>query len=63
MFDDGMKAWQIQINSKFLEEGGIKKIKELLPKFFNGEEILINSDLIKPLRENCNFAKANSKFR
>ena len=57
--DDGMKAWQIQVNSKFLEKDGIEKIKELLPKFFNGEKISTDNDLIKPLYKNCNFDKDN----
>ena len=57
--DDGMKAWQVQINSKFLQDDGIEMIKELLPKFFENEKIILDNKLIKPLRAGCNFDKDN----
>lgn len=55
--ENGMKAWQVQINSKYLKQDGVEKLKELLPKFFLGEKISPNEKLIKPLHANCNFAK------
>lgn len=55
--ENGMKAWQVQINSKYLNQDGIKKLKELLPKFFIGEKISPDEKLIKPLHATCNFAK------
>jgi len=58
--DDGMKAWQVQINSKFLKQEGIDKVKELLPKFFVGEVILPDYKLVRPLHPNCNFSKLNN---
>lgn len=58
--EDGMKAWQVQINSKYLKQDGIEKLKELLPKFFLGGNIFPDEKLIKPLHTNCNFAKFKS---
>lgn len=58
-FEDGMKAWQIQINSKYLNQDGIDKLKELLPKFFLGEKISPDEKFIKPLHATCNFAKCD----
>lgn len=55
--DDGTKAWQIQINSKYLMQDGIDKLKGLLPKIFDGEKIQADSNLLKPLHKNCNFAR------
>lgn len=55
--DDGMKAWQVQINSKYLKQEGVDKLKELLPTFFLGESIFPDGNLVKPLHQNCNFAK------
>ncbi len=55
--EDGMKAWQVQINSRYLRQEGIDKLKDLLPKFFSGEKISPDEKLIKPLHANCNFAK------
>ena len=55
--EDGMKAWQVQINSRYLRQEGIDKLKDLLPKFFSGEKISPDEKLVKPLHANCNFAK------
>ena len=41
-----MKAWQVQINSKYLKQDGVENLKELLSKFFLGEKNSPNEKLI-----------------
>ncbi len=58
--EDGMKAWQVQYNSNFLDQSGFIVLKKLLAKFFHNELVLADYKMIKPLRTGCNFDNDSS---